>query len=599
MKKILKVLFAICFVFIGLQMHVLTARAEIVAVTEGSYTLRNVGTGKYLNVYGNKNANNINIDVFSKDNTNGQDFKIYKYGDSYALSPLCSSNGRVVNVYSEKAQSGNNVCLWSRTNHSTQLWKFDKVSGGYIIRCANNTKCVLNATGSKNNANVNITTYKSGNKNQIWVLESPATTTNAATSTLKIASVSSPSTITQGNAFSIKGVITSNYKLNSVTGQILKSDGTSVIYGKTVNPNAKSYSLYNSSVDVALLFNKLGAGTYYYKVSAKDVSGKSLVFVNTTFTVKSKAATTVNATTEAAKTQTTTATKTEKTTNPVTTVNNKVKTTVDNGVKNTSKLKISGVKYPTTIYVGNAFTIEGKITSNYKITKVTGEIIKVGAKKASYVKTVEPKKTSYSLKNGKIDTALLFNKLGTGEYYYKITATDAIGNTLTLVNQKFVVKQITFIWPVQSGRVSQEYGKKSHYDKSHRGIDITDSGKVNIYAAGKGKVLKIVTGKKKDRNTKGMATYGNYVIIRHDNGYVTLYAHLKNVKVSKGATVEAGKVIGTMGESGNSTGQHLHFEVIKGKEFGNNTVDPSKFNYKTKKGASIKGTSIKRNFSTK
>lgn len=447
MKRNLKTFILFCIMLMGIQFAEIQAEASITSIAEGSYTLKNVGTGKYLNVYGNKNANNTNIDVYSKDNTNGQDFKIYKYGESYALNPLCSSTGRVVNVYAENAKSGNNVCLWDRTNHSTQLWKFDKVDGGYVIRSANNTSCVLNATGSKNNANVNITTYKSGNKNQIWVLESPATTTNPATSTLKIESVSKPETITQGNAFSIKGTISSNYTLNSVMGQILKSDRKTVVYEKTVNPNAKTYNLYNSSVDTALLFNKLSVGTYYYKVFAKDVSGKSVVLVDSKFTVKSKTAattqkpsTTEKATTEKATTEKSTTTE-KQTNNTVSNITNTVNEKVDQGVKKTSKLKISNYNYPTTIYVGNAFTIKGKITSNYKITSVTGEIVKVGAIKATYTKTVTPNKTSYSLKNSKIDTSLLFDKLSKGEYYYKITATDAIGNEKVVVNKKFVVKQ--------------------------------------------------------------------------------------------------------------------------------------------------------------
>lgn len=597
MKRMVKVLFAICMLFMGLHMKGVTVNAAIESIAEGSYTLRNVGTGKYLNVYGNKNANNVNIDVYEKDNTNGQDFKIYKYGNSYALSPLCSSDGRVVNVYAESAKSGNNVCLWSKTNHSTQLWKFDKVSGGYVIRCADNTKCVLNATGSKNNANVDITTYKSDNKNQIWVLESPATTTNAATSSLKITDLSNPSTITQGNAFSIKGTVSSNYKLSSVTGQILKSDGKTVVYGKTVNPNAKSYSLYNSAIDTALLFNKLSCGTYCYKVTAKDISGKSLVLVNSSFTVKPKSTTTTTTTEKAT-------TETEKdTANAVSNITDKVTDGVNQGIKDSSKLKISDAKAPKTIYVGNAFTIKGKITSNYKITKVTGEIIKEGASKATYTKTVKPNAKSYSLKGSKIDKSLLFDKLWRGNYYYKITATDEIGNEKTLVNEKFVVKRITFLWPVKAGKVSQLYKGESDNDKTHRGIDITKSGTIDIYAAADGEVLAIVKGKKNNKGAKDMESYGNYVIIRHNKGeqkgYVTLYAHLKNVNVKKGDVVKAGKVIGKMGNSGNSYGQHLHFEIIKGTKFSSKTKNPRSFDYKTKGGKSINGEDIKKEYSVK
>ena len=58
-------------------------------------------------------------------------------------------------------------------------------------------------------------------------------------------------------------------------------------------------------------------------------------------------------------------------------------------------------------------------------------------------------------------------------------------------------------------------------------------------------------------------TYGNRVVITHNNGYETLYAHLSSIDVSVGQTVPQGTKIGVMGSTGRSTGVHLHFEVIK------------------------------------
>lgn len=57
--------------------------------------------------------------------------------------------------------------------------------------------------------------------------------------------------------------------------------------------------------------------------------------------------------------------------------------------------------------------------------------------------------------------------------------------------------------------------------------------------------------------------YGNVIIINHRNGYETLYGHLNSIGVKVGQVVEKGESIGVMGNTGRSTGTHLHFEIIK------------------------------------
>ena len=62
-------------------------------------------------------------------------------------------------------------------------------------------------------------------------------------------------------------------------------------------------------------------------------------------------------------------------------------------------------------------------------------------------------------------------------------------------------------------------------------------------------------------------SYGNYVVINHNNGYLTLYAHMSRIAVKVGDVVERGQVIGYVGMTGSATGPHVHYEVWDGCEY--------------------------------
>lgn len=102
------------------------------------------------------------------------------------------------------------------------------------------------------------------------------------------------------------------------------------------------------------------------------------------------------------------------------------------------------------------------------------------------------------------------------------------------------------------------------WGRIHKGIDIGGAHNEPIMAALPGTV--IVSG----YNTGG---YGNMVKIQHENGLITLYGHMNELKVEAGTWVEAGDIIGLMGSTGRSTGTHLHFEVILDGE----NLDPLEF----------------------
>jgi murein DD-endopeptidase MepM/ murein hydrolase activator NlpD len=110
-------------------------------------------------------------------------------------------------------------------------------------------------------------------------------------------------------------------------------------------------------------------------------------------------------------------------------------------------------------------------------------------------------------------------------------------------------------WPVR-GIITQGYYSY------HRAIDIANKTGTTIYAAEGGTISLVSTG------SYGHG-YGNYIIVNHGNGLQTLYAHLHKVYVREGQTVARGESIGEMGNTGRSTGPHLHFEVRDGKVKGN------------------------------
>lgn len=106
--------------------------------------------------------------------------------------------------------------------------------------------------------------------------------------------------------------------------------------------------------------------------------------------------------------------------------------------------------------------------------------------------------------------------------------------------------------PTRRYRLSAGYAAKgSHWMHRHTGQDFAVASGTPVYAVGSGTVRATTCGD----------GFGNQVLIRHGDGYFTLYAHLSRIDVRKGARVTAGQRIGLSGASGNVTGPHLHFEV--------------------------------------
>lgn len=114
-----------------------------------------------------------------------------------------------------------------------------------------------------------------------------------------------------------------------------------------------------------------------------------------------------------------------------------------------------------------------------------------------------------------------------------------------------------FGWP-SIGRITSGFGPR--FDGFHRGLDIANYLGATVRASQRGKVV-----------FAGFSgSYGNVVIIDHKGGYQTRYAHLLKPLVSVSQIVDKNEAIGLMGSTGNSTGSHVHFEILKNGEL----IDP-------------------------
>jgi len=170
---------------------------------------------------------------------------------------------------------------------------------------------------------------------------------------------------------------------------------------------------------------------------------------------------------------------------------------------------------------------------------------------------------------------------GTSEIVANVTKLNGIVEDKEIINEKVIVEPITevvvqgtkelpktaatgsFMVPT-SGRLSSPYGMRN--GSMHRGIDLANSTGTNIYAADGGRVT--FAGYK--------GSYGYMIEINHENGYVTRYAHNSKLLVKSGERVYRGQHISEMGNTGRSTGPHLHFEILVNGSHQN----PSRFIYR-------------------
>ncbi len=126
---------------------------------------------------------------------------------------------------------------------------------------------------------------------------------------------------------------------------------------------------------------------------------------------------------------------------------------------------------------------------------------------------------------------------------------------------KVAYKKLDFIWPVE-GKIIDVFADVER--KNHQGIDISAPLGTPIKASNAGTI---------QYSNNGIRGYGNLIILRHSEEYVTLYAHNQVNLVEEGTWVEKGQIIGKVGRTGRASGPHLHFEIRKN----NKPLDPLLF----------------------
>ncbi|QQO09883.1 M23 family metallopeptidase [Breznakiella homolactica] len=155
---------------------------------------------------------------------------------------------------------------------------------------------------------------------------------------------------------------------------------------------------------------------------------------------------------------------------------------------------------------------------------------------------------------------------------YLSSAVDPVKEIGSLLDsQSALLTDIPSMWPIKGGigHISMFFGQNENPFTGlwyiHKGIDLSTYRQGDpVIATADGQVVTV------EYDANG---FGNYVIIKHKHGFYTRYAHLRESRVYRGQRVQQGQVIGYIGNTGLSTGPHLHYEV----HIGSDVVDPLKY----------------------
>lgn len=253
-------------------------------------------------------------------------------------------------------------------------------------------------------------------------------------------------------------------------------------------------------------------------------------------------------------------------------INRRVVLTSPKVVAVSDTIDISGFIPPQKITVGSPYSICGSVYSAGTIDRIN---IKVTDTATSNIEINETKfdinASNYELTD--IDSRVRFGTLCAGQKLLEITAVTKNETRQTFSYFFEVVKPkgaeidggVSMLWPVPaSGLLTTIFWCDNPFCHSnagrvngHAAIDIAAPENSDVIAVKDGVVLKTGFGDSEN----GFSGYGNFILVDHGNGLTTQYSHLYSIYVAEGDVVTAGQIIGGVGNTGNSTGNHLDFNI--------------------------------------
>ncbi len=183
-------------------------------------------------------------------------------------------------------------------------------------------------------------------------------------------------------------------------------------------------------------------------------------------------------------------------------------------------------------------------------------------------------KSGKMAKNGDI----IYANLHTNRENHKIYRFIQNNNVMYFNENGLSTRKSLLKTPINGARITSNFNsRRKHpilgYTKAHKGIDFGAPVGTPFYAAGNGTIKKVVSGCKVGDKSCGKG-YGNYILIQHNSSYSSEYAHLSRVNkgIKVGVKVKQGQVIGFVGNTGLSTGAHLHYGII----YKNERINPNR-----------------------